>query len=189
MPSSKDNAQYNFDLQVGQQISITDPVTLRNFEAKVIGADHYDELAAAPHPDNQNEGLRNSWISYTLVSEDAPEHWGNRFWAVDSQKAAETGQPRLPQVSKAFYVASSSPVRPDGFQFEETMSGHVKLSVVGEALYSTQDASGSVAATGTLFTYLNPEGKIWAEEVFVDAAGKSSRMVFDSMPEVEFDVL
>lgn len=186
MSEQQNSLQYNFDLKVGQKIVITDPVTQKDFSALVVGADHYDELTAAANPANPAQGLKNNWVSYTLTSEDAPPHWGKRFWAVDSQKASESGAPRLPDFSRAFYVAAQSQMRPEGFQFEDSMSGRVKLTVDGEALHAKEDANGGVIAEGTLFTFRDPKGKIWAEEVFTGPNGEPERMVFDALKDVKF---
>ncbi|MCB1591184.1 MAG: hypothetical protein KDI90_01910 [Alphaproteobacteria bacterium] len=180
--------KYSYDLKVGDEIAITDPETHAVFTARVVGADTYNEVTAAFNHAEAGHGLKNRWVSYTLTSEDAPEHWGRRFWAVDSQKADESGAPRLPDVQRAFYVASDKLIRPNGYEFEDRMSGRVDLSVAGEALHSVEGETGTSVAIGTLFTFRNPEsGDIWAEEVFLDDQQEPQRMVFEAKFDVPFE--
>jgi hypothetical protein len=184
----REQDSYSYPFNVGDKVKITDPVDGIQFEAEVVGADHYHELTAASNPDNPNEGLKNVWVSYTLTSDDAPENWGNRFWAVDSQKAKETGLPRVPEFERAFYVASGNAERPEGIEFESKLSGRVDLSVVGEALHSSSE-NGQVTAQGILFTYRNSEtNQVWAEEVFLGEDDKPERMVFDAIFDVAFEL-
>ncbi len=185
---SEPNEPYSYDLKVGDEIVITDPVSSASFTAKVVGADTYREITAAFNHAEASHGLKNRWVSYTLTSEDAPEHWGKRFWAVDSQKAEESGAPRLPEVQRAFYVASDKLVRPNGYEFEDRMSGRVDLSVAGEALHSVAADGGAHEAHGTLFTFRKPEtGEIWAEEVFLDEQQEPQRMVFEARFDIPFE--
>jgi hypothetical protein len=185
---SKQDDRYSYDLKVGDEIAITDPKTSVTFKARVVGADTYREITAAFNHAEAGHGLKNRWVSYTLTSEDAPEHWGQRFWAVDSQKADESGAPRLPDVQRAFYVASDKLIRPNGYEFEDRMSGRVDLSVAGEALHSLQGEQGGSVANGTLFTFREPEtGEIWAEEVFLDENEEPQRMVFEAKFDVPFE--
>jgi len=182
-----DEDRYSYSFEVGREILITDPETSQKFQAKVIGVDHYTELTAAPNPVNLEEGLVNSWVSYTLTSDNVPEKWGNRFWAVDSQKAKETGNPRIKEFERAFFVASPQAKSPDGFVFEPLLSGRVDLSVVGEALHSTSN-DGDVVARGILFTYCDKEkNKIWSEEVFTSENGMPERMVFEAISDVMYE--
>lgn len=185
--SESDDA-YSYNLRVGDRVAITDPETQSVFKARVVGADVYSEVTAAFNGGDAGHGLKNSWVSYTLTSDDAPEGWGKRFWAVDSQKAEESGAPRLPEVKRAFYVASERMNKPEGFQFEDRMSGRVDLRVSGEALHSMKDEGGGNTAHGTLFTFRNPaSGDIWAEEVFLDEYEEPQRMVFEARFGVPFE--
>lgn len=187
---SAQDDEYSFALAVGDEIAITDPKTSAVFKAKVVGADTYREVTAAFNSAEKGQGLKNSWVSYTLVSDDAPPGWGNRFWAVDSQKDAESGAPRLPEVKRSFYVASDQQTRPEGFAFEDRMSGRVDLSVAGEALHAVQAEGGASEAHGTLFTFRKTDsGEIWAEEVFLDEAQEPQRMVFEAKFDVPFERL
>lgn len=179
------NILYDFNFELGDKIKIIDSEQNKKFTAEVVGVDSYNEVTDVPSSQDPTEGLRNKWVSYTLVSKDAPDSWGNRFWAVDSQKDAENGVPRLLNVERSFYVAAQSQVSPLGFEFEKAMSGRVQLNVAGDALH----AKGAVAE-GDLFTYREPEtGKIWAEEVFVVDDGKLERMVFDAKFDVDFELI
>ena len=183
----KDEDRYSYSFEVGREILITDPETSKKFQAKVVGVDHYTEITAAPNPVNLEEGLINSWVSYTLTSDNAPEKWGDRFWAVDSQKAQETGLPRISKLERAFYVVAQNTEKPEGFAFEALLSGRVDLSVVGEALHSTSD-DGDIVARGILFTYRDKEkNKVWSEEVFTSENGTPERMVFEAIPGVVYE--
>jgi len=182
-----DEDRYNYSFEVGREILITDPETSQKFKAKVVGVDRYTELTAAPNTANLEEGLINNWVSYTLTSDNAPKKWGDRFWAVDSQKAQETGDPRIPKFEKAFYVTAQNIEKPEGFVFEPLLSGRVDLSVVGEALHSTSN-DGDIVARGILFTYCDKEkNKIWSEEVFTSEDGIPERMVFEALSDVVYE--
>ncbi len=180
MPRQKHELVHYFNFSLHEEIMIVDTQSQQTFHAKVVGLDRYLETLAAPNPNNPLQGLKNSWISYTLTSEDAPEQWGNRFWAVDSQGADETGNPRLLELQKSFYVASNQLMKPEGFDYDPLLSGRVDLAVEGEALHSHQDAD-AITAQGHLATYRNKQGEIWAEEAFTSAEGVSERMVFDAL--------
>ena len=169
---------YEFDLAFGKCIEIIDPVTLRPFNAEVIGVDHYQLLSAAAEFSDLTRGMHNKWCSYTLVSDDAPDDWGMRFWAVDSQVDAQSDLPRFTDMPCSFSIASPHSHVPDGFVFEPILSGRVDLYVQGEALHVIEK-NGVRVVEGALNVYRRAgTSYIWAEEVFQNADGLAERMVF-----------
>ena len=148
-----------FNLELNQEIRIPDlgGDFSQSSKASVIGIDRYTERTAA--------GGENTWVSYTLET----EH-GQRFWAVDGQKAVGADEAYLP---RSFYVPSNDNNPPKGCELDRDLSGYVELRTEGDSELS----GGADLDIGALFTYRSQDGRVWAEETFKGA----DRITFDAV--------
>jgi hypothetical protein len=162
---------HRFERQLGDEVPVTIIDPHANFNAVVKGVDRYTEHTLS--------GRVNTWVSYTVVAEQAPEgHPAKRFYLVDGQEDAQTGEAFA---RRSVYTLDNNTEVPSGHELDQNLSGYVELKSEGDAQLSSGAGAieGNSVSRGSLATFRSAGGDIWAREVFDQSAPLSFRAIFE----------